>query len=263
MSGGSDGQIIVAASRVEKRFGRLSVLKGIDLTVRKGEVVVIVGASGSGKTTFIRCINHLEKIDNGRIEVNGHLIGYRERKDRLVEDSERNIARQRREIGMVFQRFNLFPHLSALQNIIEAPIHVRKVPRDEAIKLGQTLLARVGLAEKESAYPAQLSGGQQQRVAIARALAMRPALMLFDEPTSALDPEMIGEVLEVMQQLAREGMTMIVVSHEMGFAREVADRIVMMHDGRIIEDAPPEKFFTAPKHERTAAFLSRIIGKRP
>ena len=262
MSVAAGPPVVVAARSVEKRFGDLHVLKGIDLTVHKGEVVVIVGASGSGKTTFIRCINHLEKIEKGRIEVNGHLIGYRERNGRLVEDSERNIARQRREIGMVFQRFNLFPHFTALENVVEAPLYVRQLPRDEAIALGRALLARVGLAEKEKAYPAQLSGGQQQRVAIARALAMRPALMLFDEPTSALDPEMIGEVLEVMKELARDGMTMIVVSHEMGFAREVAHRIIMMHDGRIIEDAPPEKFFTAPAHERTAAFLSRVIDKR-
>ncbi|RUX22748.1 amino acid ABC transporter ATP-binding protein [Mesorhizobium sp. M2A.F.Ca.ET.037.01.1.1] len=253
---------IVTARGVEKHFGDLHVLKGIDLTVRKGEVVVIVGASGSGKTTFIRCINHLERIQKGRIEVNGHLIGYRERNGQLVEDSERNIARQRCEIGMVFQLFNLFPHLTALENIIEAPIHVRKIPREEALRTGRALLARVGLADKEDTYPTQLSGGQQQRVAIARALAMRPALMLFDEPTSALDPEMIGEVLDVMKELAREGMTMIVVSHEMGFAREVANRVIMMHGGRIIEDAPPEQFFTAPAHERTAAFLSRVISRK-
>ncbi|TIX73758.1 MAG: amino acid ABC transporter ATP-binding protein [Mesorhizobium sp.] len=253
---------IVTARGVEKHFGDLHVLKGIDLTVRKGEVVVIVGASGSGKTTFIRCINHLERIQKGRIEVNGHLIGYRERNGQLVEDSERNIARQRCEIGMVFQLFNLFPHLTALENIIEAPIHVRKIPREEALGTGRALLARVGLADKEDTYPTQLSGGQQQRVAIARALAMRPALMLFDEPTSALDPEMIGEVLDVMKELAREGMTMIVVSHEMSFAREVANRVIMMHGGRIIEDAPPEQFFTAPAHERTAAFLSRVISRK-
>jgi polar amino acid transport system ATP-binding protein len=257
----SPSPAIVTARGVEKRFGELQVLKGIDLTIRKGEVVVIVGPSGSGKTTFIRCINHLETIEKGRIEVNGHLIGYRERNGRLVEDSERNIARQRCEIGMVFQLFNLFPHLTALENIIEAPIHVRRIPREEAIRAGRALLTRVGLAEKTTAYPSQLSGGQQQRVAIARALAMRPALMLFDEPTSALDPEMIGEVLDVMKELAREGMTMIVVSHEMGFAREVANRVIMMHDGRIVEDAPPERFFTAPAHERTAAFLSRVIHK--
>lgn len=253
---------IVVAQGVEKCFGRLQVLKGIDVTVRKGEVVVIVGASGSGKTTFIRCINHLEKIEKGRIEVNGHLIGYVERSGQLIEDRERNIARQRREIGMVFQRFNLFPHLTALENIIEAPLHVRKISREEALRTGRSLLARVGLSEKENVYPAQLSGGQQQRVAIARALAMKPALMLFDEPTSALDPEMIGEVLDVMKELARDGMTMIVVSHEMGFAREVANRVIMMHDGRIIEDAPPEQFFTKPRHERTKSFLARVIGKQ-
>jgi polar amino acid transport system ATP-binding protein len=194
--------------------------------------------------------------------VNGHLIGYRERNGRLVEDRERNIARQRQEIGMVFQRFNLFPHLTALGNIIEAPVQVRGQAKAEAVATARALLARIGLADKENAYPAQLSGGQQQRVAIARALAMRPALMLFDEPTSALDPEMIGEVLEVMKELAREGMTMIVVSHEMGFAREVADRIIMMDDGRIIEEAPPARFFTAPAQERTRAFLARIIDAR-
>jgi polar amino acid transport system ATP-binding protein len=259
----NDSPIIVTAERVEKSFGSLAVLKGIDLTVRKGEVVVIVGASGSGKTTFIRCINHLEKIDKGVIKVNGHLIGYREKNGKLVEDRERNIAQQRREIGMVFQQFNLFPHLTALGNIIEAPIHVRGDNQDEAIRTGRALLARVGLAEKENVYPAQLSGGQQQRVAIARALAMRPALMLFDEPTSALDPEMIGEVLEVMKELARDGMTMIVVTHEMGFAREVAHRVIMMHGGRIVEDAPPKQFFNHPQHERTKAFLSRVVTHGP
>ena len=257
----NDSPIIVTAERVEKSFGHLAVLKGIDLTVRKGEVVVIVGASGSGKTTFIRCINHLEKIDKGVIKVNGHLIGYREKNGKLVEDSERNIAQQRREIGMVFQQFNLFPHLTALGNIIEAPIHVRGDNQDEAIRTGRALLARVGLAEKEDVYPAQLSGGQQQRVAIARALAMRPALMLFDEPTSALDPEMIGEVLEVMKELARDGMTMIVVTHEMGFAREVAHRVIMMHGGGIVEDAPPKQFFNNPQQERTKAFLSRVLAQ--
>ena len=256
----NDDPIIVTAEQVEKSFGLLAVLKGIDLTVRKGEVVVILGASGSGKTTFIRCINHLEKIDKGVIKVNGHLIGYREKNGKLVEDRERNIAQQRREIGMVFQQFNLFPHLTALGNIIEAPIHVRGDNQDEAIRTGRALLARVGLAEKENVYPAQLSGGQQQRVAIARALAMRPALMLFDEPTSALDPEMIGEVLEVMKELARDGMTMIVVTHEMGFASEVAHRVIMMHGGRIVEDAPPKQFFNSPQHERTKAFLSRVVA---
>lgn len=259
----NDSPTIVSAERVEKSFGPLAVLKGIDLTVSKGEVVVIVGSSGSGKTTFIRCINHLEKIDKGVIKVNGHLIGYREKNGKLVEDRERNIAQQRREIGMVFQQFNLFPHLTALGNIIEAPIHVRGDNKNEAIRTGRALLARVGLAEKENVYPAQLSGGQQQRVAIARALAMRPALMLFDEPTSALDPEMIGEVLEVMKELARDGMTMIVVTHEMGFAREVAHRVIMMDGGRIVEDAPPKQFFNQPQHERTKAFLSRVVTHGP
>jgi polar amino acid transport system ATP-binding protein len=253
-------EIVVEATQVRKSFGRSEVLKGVSLTIRRGEVVVIVGASGSGKTTFIRCLNHLERVQSGRILVNGHLIGYRETRGRMIEDRERNIARQRREIGMVFQRFNLFPHLTALGNIIEAPIQVRRIPKADAIATARALLARVGLADKADSYPAQLSGGQQQRVAIARALAMRPALMLFDEPTSALDPEMIGEVLEVMKELAREGMTMIVVTHEMGFAREVADRIIMMDDGQIVEEAPPEQFFTAPTQERTRAFLARILS---
>jgi len=253
------GDVVVEATDVQKWFGKLHVLKGVSLTIRRQEVVVMIGASGSGKTTFIRCINHLEKIQGGRIFVNGHLIGYREIDGKLVEDKEANIARQRQEIGMVFQRFNLFPHMTALQNIIEAPVRVRKVPEAEAVETGRALLARVDLSAKANAYPAQLSGGQQQRVAIARALAMKPALMLFDEPTSALDPEMIGEVLEVMKELAREGMTMIVVSHEMGFAREVADRIVMMDDGQIIEEGEPEHFFTDPRHERTRAFLSKIL----
>jgi polar amino acid transport system ATP-binding protein len=251
--------LVVEASGVEKFFGDNHVLKGVSLTVKRGEVVVVVGPSGSGKTTFIRCINHLEKIQKGRILVNGHLIGYRERNGRLIEDTERNIARQRREIGMVFQRFNLFPHLTAVGNIIEAPTQVRGVPKAEAIETALALLTRVGLADKANSYPAHLSGGQQQRVAIARALAMRPSLMLFDEATSALDPEMIGEVLEVMKELAREGMTMIVVTHEMGFAREVADRLVMMDEGRIIEDTDPAQFFNAPRSERSRTFLSRIL----
>jgi polar amino acid transport system ATP-binding protein len=250
---------VVEAVDIHKWFGRLHVLKGLSMTVKRKEVVVIIGASGSGKTTFIRCVNHLEKIQQGRIFVNGHLIGYRDVEGTLVEDKESNIARQRREIGMVFQRFNLFPHMTALENVIEAPIHVRGQNDEEAASMGRALLERVGLAHKVDAYPAQLSGGQQQRVAIARALAMRPALMLFDEPTSALDPEMIGEVLEVMKELALEGMTMIVVTHEMGFAREVADRVVMMDDGQIIEDGTPEHFFVSPTHERTKAFLSKIL----
>src|SRR5438046_2070452 len=252
--------IVVEASDVHKWFGHNEVLKGISLTVKRQEVLVVIGPSGSGKTTFIRCVNHLEKIQQGRIKVNGQLIGYREDANgKLVEDREKNIAMQRRDIGMVFQRFNLFPHKTALENVTEAPCQVRGIREDEAKTIGMGLLSRVGLAHKSDAFPAQLSGGQQQRVAIARALAMKPALMLFDEPTSALDPEMIGEVLEVMKELAREGMTMIVVSHEMGFAREVADRVVMMDDGQIIEDGTPEHFFTNPQHERTKTFLSKIL----
>jgi len=251
---------VLHAEGVVKRFGRLEVLKGVSLEVKPREVVCVIGPSGSGKTTFIRCINHLEKIDAGRIEVNGHLIGYRERNGKLVEDTERNIARQRAEIGMVFQRFNLFPHKTALENVIEAPTHVRGVTKDQAARQGKALLERVGLADKLDAYPGKLSGGQQQRVAIARALAMNPALMLFDEPTSALDPEVIGEVLDVMKSLAIDmGTTMIVVTHEMGFAREAADRMVMMDDGRIIEEAPPAQFFESPREERTKQFLSKIL----
>jgi polar amino acid transport system ATP-binding protein len=253
-------EAVVHAQNVQKWFGPNQVLKGVDLEVRRGEVVVLIGASGSGKTTFIRCINHLEAIDGGRILVNGHLIGYREKDGRLQEEPEKKIAHLRRDIGMVFQRFNLFPHLTALGNIIEAPIHVRRTARDEAIANGRALLARVGLADKENAFPNQLSGGQQQRVAIARALAMRPNLMLFDEATSALDPEMVGEVLEVMKELARAGMTMIVVTHEMGFAREVAHRIVFMDDGRIIEEGQPEVFFSAPRHERSRLFIAKILN---
>jgi polar amino acid transport system ATP-binding protein len=253
------GDVVVDATNVDKWFGKLHVLQDVSLQVKRQEVVVILGPSGSGKTTFIRCVNHLEKIQQGRIFVNGHLIGYREIDGKLVEDKEANIAVQRQEIGMVFQRFNLFPHKTALENIIEAPTQVRGMPRDEALEMGRALLMRVGLAAKETAYPAQLSGGQQQRVAIARALAMKPALMLFDEPTSALDPEMIGEVLEVMKELAREGMTMIVVTHEMGFAREVADRVVMMDEGRVIEQATPEVFFSNPTEERTKSFLAKIL----
>jgi polar amino acid transport system ATP-binding protein len=250
---------IMQAEDVVKRFGRLEVLKKVSLEVRGGETVCIIGPSGSGKTTFIRCINHLEKIDSGRIEVNGHLIGYREENGRIVEDSETNIAKQRCEIGMVFQRFNLFPHMTALENVIEAPVRVRKISKAKAAQEGEALLARVGLADKRNTYPGKLSGGQQQRVAIARALAMKPALLLFDEPTSALDPETIGEVLEAMKELALAGMTMIVVTHEMGFAREAADRVVMMDEGCVIEEGTPEHFFTSPDNERTKQFLSKIL----
>jgi polar amino acid transport system ATP-binding protein len=252
--------VVVDARDVNKWFGRLHVLKDVCLQVKRQETVVVIGPSGSGKTTFIRCVNHLEKIQSGRIFVNGHLIGYRESSGgKLVEDKEKNIARQRQEIGMVFQRFNLFPHMTAIGNISEAPIQVRGVAREEAEETARALLERVGLAAKADSYPAQLSGGQQQRVAIARALAMKPALMLFDEPTSALDPEMIGEVLEVMKELAREGMTMIVVSHEMGFAREVANRVVMMDEGQVVEEGTPEQIFSSPAQERTQAFLSKIL----
>jgi polar amino acid transport system ATP-binding protein len=251
--------VVVDAQHVDKWFGKLHVLQDVSLEVKRQEVVVVLGPSGSGKTTFIRCINHLEKIQGGRIFVNGHLIGYREVDGKLVEDKEANIARQRQEIGMVFQRFNLFPHKTALENIVEAPTQVRGMPQAEALEIGKALLTRVGLAAKADSYPAQLSGGQQQRVAIARALAMKPALMLFDEPTSALDPEMIGEVLEVMKELAREGMTMIVVTHEMGFAKEVADRVVMMDEGVVVEEGTPEHFFANPTHERTKSFLSKIL----
>ena len=255
----ANGNVVMRAEDVHKRFGRLHVLKGVSLEVAQRETVCIIGPSGSGKTTFIRCINHLEKIDSGRIEVNGHLIGYRERKGKLVEDSERSVAKQRTEIGMVFQRFNLFPHMSALENVIEAPVRVRGVPRGQAVADAERLLERVGLADKKDVYPGKLSGGQQQRVAIARALAMKPALMLFDEPTSALDPEVTGEVLDVMEELAHEGMTMIVVTHEMGFAKQAADRVVMMDDGVILEAGTPEHFFEAPEHERTKQFLSKIL----
>jgi polar amino acid transport system ATP-binding protein len=252
-------EVVLHAEDVHKRFGRLEVLKGVSLEVAKGETVCIIGPSGSGKTTFLRCINHLEKIDSGRIEVNGHLIGYRQRGERLVEDSERNIARQRTQIGMVFQRFNLFPHKTAIQNVTEGPIQVLDMDKGHAVDKAKVLLGRVGLEDKIDTYPGKLSGGQQQRVAIARALAMEPALILFDEATSALDPEAIGDVLYIMGELAHDGMTMIVVTHEMGFAREAADRVVMMDDGLIIEEGTPEHFFVAPEHHRTKLFLSKIL----
>jgi polar amino acid transport system ATP-binding protein len=249
---------VLLATEVQKHFGRLHVLKGVSLELSRGEVVCLIGPSGSGKTTFLRCVNHLETIDGGRIEVDGELIGYRERRGRLVEDSERAIARKRSRIGMVFQRFNLFPHKTALENVIEAPVRVLGLPKQRCVTEGEQLLERVGLGDKRDVYPGKLSGGQQQRVAIARALAMKPALMLFDEPTSALDPEMIGEVLAVMSELAHE-MTMLVVTHEMGFAREAANRVAMMDDGRIVEEAPPAELFGAPAEERTRRFLSKIL----
>jgi polar amino acid transport system ATP-binding protein len=251
---------MVKAEQVHKRFGRLEVLKGVSLEVDRGQVVCILGPSGSGKTTFLRCINHLEKIDAGRLWVDGELVGYRQSGDKLYELRDAEVCRKRAEIGMVFQLFNLFGHMTALQNVIEAPIRVRKLSKEMATGQGRELLRRVGLADKVDAYPAQLSGGQQQRVAIARALAMQPKLMLFDEPTSALDPELVGEVLDVMRQLAYEfHMTMVVVSHEIGFAREVGDRVVMMDEGRIIEEGTPEHFFENPREERTKQFLSKIL----
>ena len=250
--------VIVQAVLINKHFGPLHVLKNVSLQVCKNEVLVIIGPSGSGKSTFLRTINHLEKIDSGKILVNGHMIGYVERNGKMVEDSERNIAKQRMDIGMVFQRFNLFPHLTAIENIMEAPLQVRKLPKDQVYADAERLIARVGLSEKRDKYPNQLSGGQQQRIAIARALAMKPSLMLFDEPTSALDPEMIGEVLDVMKELANE-MTMLVVSHEMGFARNAADRVIFMDEGRIVEEGVPDEMFSNPKSERTKAFLSKIL----
>ena len=251
---------VIQALEVHKAFGELDILKGVSLEVRRGEVVVLIGASGSGKTTFIRCLNHLEDIQGGTIRVNGELMGFRERPDgSRVRDSERNIARRRRDIGMVFQRFNLFPHMTVLENIIEAPIQVLGVARTAAVEQARALLARVRLSDKAEHYPAQLSGGQQQRVAIARALAMKPQAMLFDEPTSALDPETVGEVLQVMKELAEDGMTMVVVTHEMGFAREVADRVVVLHQGELIEEGPPAQVFGNPTHPRTREFLSRVL----
>ena len=250
---------MVKAEEVHKRFGRLEVLTGVSMEVQPGEVVCMLGPSGSGKSTFLRCINHLEKIDGGRLSVDGDLVGYRQEGDKIYELRDAEVCRERSEIGMVFQRFNLFGHMTAMENVIEAPIRVKKVKKNEAAQRAQELLERVGLADKLDSYPAQLSGGQQQRVAIARALAMEPKLMLFDEPTSALDPELVGDVLDVMRQLAKDGMTMIVVTHEMGFAREAADRLVMMCDGAIIEEGSPEHFFTSPENERTKQFLSKIL----
>jgi polar amino acid transport system ATP-binding protein len=250
---------MVKAESVCKNFGALKVLKGVTLEIGRGQVLVLVGPSGSGKSTFLRCINHLEQVNAGRLYVDGDLIGYRERGDKLYEMPPRDAAKQRRDIGMVFQHFNLFPHRTALANIIEAPMQVKGVKKAAAIERAKDLLEQVGLSEKATAYPAQLSGGQQQRVAIARALAMSPKLMLFDEPTSALDPELVGEVLGVMKKLASEGMTMVVVTHEMGFAREVADQLVFMDGGVIAESGNPREMLANPKHERTKAFLSKVL----
>jgi polar amino acid transport system ATP-binding protein len=250
---------MVKAEQVCKSFGALHVLKGITLEVGKGEVLCMVGPSGSGKSTFLRCINHLEQVNAGRLYVDGDLIGYRERGAKLHEMSPRDAAKQRREIGMVFQHFNLFPHRTALENVMEAPVQVKRVKKSVAIERAKDLLEQVGLSDKATAYPAQLSGGQQQRVAIARALAMDPKLMLFDEPTSALDPELVGEVLAVMKKLASEGMTMVVVTHEMGFAREVANELVFMDGGVVVENGPPRDVLSNPQHERTKAFLSKVL----
>lgn len=250
---------MVRAEQVCKSFGALNVLKGVSLEVQRGQVLVLVGPSGSGKSTFLRCINHLEQVSAGRLYVDEELVGYRERGGKLHELPPKEAARQRRDVGMVFQHFNLFPHRTALENIVEAPVHVKGVKRDAAVSRARDLLDQVGLSSKADAYPAQLSGGQQQRVAIARALAMEPKLMLFDEPTSALDPELVGDVLAVMKKLAQQGMTMIVVTHEMGFAREVADQLVFMDGGVVVERGAPREVMADPKHERTKAFLSKVM----
>ncbi|MEM9429774.1 MAG: amino acid ABC transporter ATP-binding protein [Pseudomonadota bacterium] len=253
------GEPVVVIDDVSKAFHGTPVLKGVSLTVQKSEVVVICGRSGSGKSTLLRCIDQLETIDSGTIHAAGHLMGFREKNGKRVPLGDAQVARQQRDLGMVFQNFNLFPHVSVLDNITMAPVRILKRNKVKVVEEARALLRRVGLPDKENAYPRQLSGGQQQRVAIARALAMKPKVMLFDEPTSALDPEMISEVLDVMVDLSQQGMTMIVVTHEMGFARAAADRVVLMHDGRIVEEAPPQEFFETPKSEHTRLFLSKIL----
>ncbi|WP_104821100.1 amino acid ABC transporter ATP-binding protein [Kitasatospora sp. MMS16-BH015] len=250
---------MVKAEAVRKSYGLVEVLKGIDLQVNQGEVFVLVGPSGSGKSTFLRCINHLEKINAGRLWVDGDLVGYKQRGEKLYELKDREVAQRRRDIGMVFQHFNLFPHMTAIENVIEAPVQVKGESKSAARERGMTLLERVGLSDKAGNYPSQLSGGQQQRVAIARALAMQPKLMLFDEPTSALDPELVGEVLDVMRGLAQDGMTMVVVTHEMGFAREVGDALVFMDGGVVVEAGNPREVLANPQHERTRSFLSKVL----
>ena len=259
MTGQPAERPMVEAQQVCKSFGALAVLNGVSLSVARGEVLVVVGPSGSGKSTFLRCINNLERISAGRLYVDGRLVGYRESNGKLYELPASASAAQRREIGMVFQQFNLFPHRTALENITEAPVYVRRTHKAVAVERARDLLRQVGLSDKDGAYPAQLSGGQQQRVAIARALAMDPKLMLFDEPTSALDPELVGEVLAVMKKLATAGMTMIVVTHEMGFAREVADQLVFMDGGVVVESGPPREVLSHPRQERTKAFLSKVM----
>ncbi|MBK1787916.1 amino acid ABC transporter ATP-binding protein [Prauserella cavernicola] len=254
-----ESDVAVECVAVQKSFDGTPVLKSIDLSVPHGQVMCVIGPSGSGKSTFLRCINHLERIDGGLLRVAGEMVGYREHKGRLHELRHHEIARRRADIGMVFQSFNLFPHLTVLENIIEAPMAVRKNQRDDAVADARRLLDKVGLTGREDAYPRMLSGGQQQRVAIARALAMRPKLMLFDEPTSALDPELVGEVLSVMKELAAEGMTMIVVTHELGFAREVADTVVFMDGGYIVEQGAPAEMFANPQTERCRDFLGKVL----
>ncbi|MEV0281247.1 amino acid ABC transporter ATP-binding protein [Streptomyces sp. NPDC050610] len=254
-----DTDVMVDVRSVHKSFGPLKVLHGVDLRVRAGEVAVVLGPSGSGKSTLLRTINHLEKVDSGWVSVDGSLVGYRRSGGKLYELREREVLRQRTRIGFVFQNFNLFPHLTVLENVTEAPVSALKRPKKEAVGTAERLLARVGLADKAAAYPRQLSGGQQQRVAIARALALEPRLLLFDEPTSALDPELVGEVLDVIKDLAGQGTTMIVVTHEIGFAREVADTVVFMDGGRVLEQGPPAEVLDAPQHERTRAFLSKVL----
>jgi polar amino acid transport system ATP-binding protein len=250
---------MVQAEGVHKRFGRLEVLQGINLEVQRGEVMCLLGPSGSGKSTFLRCINHLEKINSGRLSVDGELVGYREAGEKLHELHENEVARKRAEIGMVFQHFHLFPHMTALENVTLAPMRVKGVKRSEARARAEALLDQVGLSDKANVYPVALSGGQQQRVAIARALAMQPKLMLFDEPTSALDPELVGDVLDAMRRLAFDGMTMIVVTHEIGFAREVADTVVFMDAGVVVESGKPADVLDNPRHERTQTFLHKVL----
>ena len=251
--------VMVDLRGVHKSFGDLEVLKGVDLEVRAGTVTVILGPSGSGKSTLLRSINHLEKVDKGLIRIDGQLVGYRRRGDKLYELREREILHQRSQIGFVFQNFNLFGHLTALQNVVEAPVSAQRRKRSEVEPFARELLARVGVGDKADVYPRQLSGGQQQRVAIARALALRPKVLLFDEPTSALDPELVGEVLDVIKELARAGDTMVVVTHEIGFAREVADTVVFMDNGRIVESGPPSAVLDNPTHERTRSFISKVL----
>ncbi len=259
VTGTGGGQLMVEALGIHKSYGSLEVLKGVDLRVRPGEVTCLLGPSGSGKSTLLRCLNHLERVDAGTVRIDGDLVGYRVRGGKVYELPKHEVAHQRRSVGMVFQRFNLFPHMTVLQNVVEAPTRVLRQPKAEARERARELLAQVGLADKAQAYPVQLSGGQQQRVAIARALAMRPKLMLFDEPTSALDPELVGEVLDVMRGLAAGGMTMVVVTHEIGFAREVCDTVVFIDGGVVVEEGPPADVLGRPQHERTRSFLGKVL----